>query len=78
MFTVTSVGSVVAMGFGGGAVFSDGSLNTTIFVEGGVDVQAFSVVIVSTSSPGVAGSTSAAGFTRSAAAPTNQQSVPIP
>jgi hypothetical protein len=36
------------------------------------------VVIVSTNSPGVAGSTSAAGFTRSAAAPTNQQSVPIP
>jgi hypothetical protein len=76
MFTVTSIGDEAAMGFGGGFLSSDGSLQTTIFVAGGVDVPSFSVVIVSTASPGAAGSTSASSFSRQAAQPTKQIALP--
>ncbi len=74
MFTLTSVGTnIVAMGFNGGAFNSDGSLNTTIYTANGTDVGVFSVVVVSTSSPGAA---AAAGVTSTAALPAIQFPIP--
>ena len=47
LITLTSIGAQVALGFGGGNTNPDGSLSTTVFTDGGVEIPSFAVVVAS-------------------------------